>query len=39
VCQIVAGILNALGPDAEVSDDLYERMEVGHDVFGCRFQG
>ena len=28
VCQIVAGVLNALGPDAEVSDDLYERMEV-----------
>ena len=27
VCQIVAGVLNALGPDAEVSDDLYERME------------
>lgn len=30
VCQIVAGVLNALGPDAEVSDDLYERMEVRH---------
>ena len=26
-CQIVAGVLNALGPDAEISDDLYERME------------
>lgn len=28
VCQIVAGVLNSLGPEAEVSDDLYERMEV-----------
>ena len=27
VCQIVAGVLNSLGPDAEISDDLYERME------------
>ena len=26
-CQIVAGVLNALGADAEISDDLYERME------------
>lgn len=26
-CQIVAGVLNALGPEAEISDDLYERME------------
>lgn len=25
-CQIVAGVLNGLGPDAEVSDELYERM-------------
>ena len=25
-CQIVAGVLNGLGADAEVSDDLYERM-------------
>lgn len=28
VCQLVAGVLNSLGPEAEVSDDLYERMEV-----------
>ncbi|CAL6413979.1 unnamed protein product [Bathycoccus prasinos] len=26
-CQMVAGILNALGPDAEISDDLYDQME------------
>ena len=26
-CQLVAGILNALGPDAEISDDLYDQME------------
>jgi condensin complex subunit 3 len=26
-CQVVAGILNALGPDAEISDDLYDQME------------
>ena len=26
-CQIIAGVLNALGADAEISDDLYERME------------
>lgn len=25
-CQIIAGVLNGLGPDAEVSDELYERM-------------
>ena len=27
VCQIVAGVLNALAVDAEISDELYERME------------
>ena len=27
VCQLVAGVLNALGVEAEISDDLYERME------------
>ena len=26
-CQMVAGILNALGQDAEISDDLYDQME------------
>lgn len=26
VCQIIAGVLNGLGPEAEISDDLYERM-------------
>ena len=26
VCQVVAGVLNAVGPEAEVDDDLYERM-------------
>ena len=25
-CQIIAGVLNGLGADAEVSDELYERM-------------
>ena len=28
VCQVVAGVLNSLGADAEISDDLYERMEA-----------
>jgi condensin complex subunit 3 len=27
VCQLVAGVLNSLGPEAEVSDELYARME------------
>ena len=27
VCQLVAGVLNALGVEAEISDELYERME------------
>ena len=26
VCQLVAGVLNALGVEAEISDDLYERI-------------